>query len=236
MTVPNPESSTTASSAITAADRRTARRWVAIALGATIAGFALGMGFVIDQRLFAALSDIGAVAFAVALVPVALHLRREFRQRAPAASRVVLAIGLTGLTLLALSGAALAVLDVTANLTGTASEVGPAAAFPVLAVQHLGILLQGVWMIGIGLLGLSVGVFRRRTSLAAIISGAGYALGAPISLLMGFATPLFYIAFLVALVGFIVWTLSLRTDLRAESAPAADDAGARGGHASAVRD
>jgi hypothetical protein len=33
-------------------------------------------------------------------------------------------------------------------------------------------------------------------------------------LYMGFETPLFYLAFLVALVGVIVWSLSLRKDLR----------------------
>jgi MFS family permease len=184
-------------------DRRRARRWVGIALGATLAGFALGLGYVAVQGVFGWLSDLGAIAFAVALIPVALHLHKEFRERASAASRAVLGVALFGLALLAISGAGLAVLDMTQTPT----------TLPVLDFQHLGIFLQGVWMIGLGLLGLRVGPFRRKTSLAALISGVGYAGGAPVSLYMGFETPLFYLAFLVALVGFITWALSLRKDL-----------------------
>lgn len=185
------------------AGRRRARRWVGIALGATVAGFALGLGYVAVQGVFGWLSDLGAIAFAVALIPVALHLHKELRGRAPAASRAVLGVALFGLGLLAVSGAGLAVLDMTQTPT----------TLPVLDVQHLGIFLQGVWMIGIGLLGLRVGPFRRKTSLAALMSGVGYAAGAPVSLYMGFESPIFYLAFLVALVGFITWGLSLRTDL-----------------------
>jgi MFS family permease len=184
-------------------ERRRARRWVGIALGATLAGFALGLGYVAVQGVFGWLSDLGAIAFAVALIPVALHLHKEFRERASAASRAVLGVALFGLALLAISGAGLAVLDMTQTPT----------TLPVLDFQHLGIFLQGVWMIGLGLLGLRVGPFRRKTSLAALISGVGYAGGAPVSLYMGFETPLFYLAFLVALVGFITWALSLRKDL-----------------------
>lgn len=184
-------------------DRTKARRWVGFALGATIAGFVLGLGYVALQGAFGWLSDLGAVAFAIALVPVALHLHTEFRGRAPAASRVVLGVALFGLSLLGASGAGLAILDA----TRTPSTI------PILELQHLGIFLQGLWMAGIGMLGLLVGPFRRNTSLAALISGTGYAGGAPVSLFIGFETPLFYLAFLIALVGFVVWALSLRKDL-----------------------
>ncbi|CAN5841341.1 hypothetical protein BH23ACT4_BH23ACT4_13470 [soil metagenome] len=191
------------SSTIHPFERMKARRWLSVALGATIVGFSLGLGYVALQGAFGWLSDLGAIAFAVALVPVALHLREEFRQRAPTASASVLGIALLGLSLLAVSGAGLAVLDMTSTTT----------TFPVLTFQHLGIFLQGAWMIGVGVVGLRVGPFRRKTSLAALLSGLGYAAGAPVSLYMGFDTPLFYLAFLVALSGFVTWALSLRKDL-----------------------
>jgi hypothetical protein len=155
------------------------------------------------QGVFGWMSDLGAIAFALALVPVALHLHKEFRGRAPRTSLAVLAVALFGLSLLAVSGAGLAVLDMSRTQT----------ALPVLDLQHLGIFLQGVCMAGVGVLGLSVGHFRRTTSLVALISGVGYAGGAPVSLYLGFETPLFYLAFLVALGGFVTWALSLRKDL-----------------------
>lgn len=200
------------SSRIESRERTRARRWVGIALGATIAGFVLGLGYVAIQGVFGWLSDLGAIAFAVALVPVALHLHKEFRHRASTASRAVFGVALFGLSLLAISGAVLAVGDATSTPPPTGT----------LDLQHLGIFLQGMWMAGIGLLGLKVGTFRRKTSLAALISGLGYAGGAPVSLYMGFDTPLFYLAFLVALAGFITWALSLRKDL---ATLATDDVG-----------
>lgn len=188
---------------ITASERLRARRWVGIALGATIIGFVLGLGYVAMQGMFGWMSDLGAVGFAVALLPVAYHLHKEFRSGLPDASRVVWGVAVLGLSLLAISGAALAFHD--------ATRTPPT--LPFLDVQHLGIFLQGVWMIGLGAVGIRTGVLRRRTSMAALISGLGYAGGAPVSLYMGFETPLFYLSFLVALVGVVVWSLSLRKDL-----------------------
>ena len=193
----------TATPAVSASERLRARRWVGIALGATIAGFVLGLGYVAMQGMFGWMSDLGAVAFAIALFPVAYHLHREFRIELPEASRVVWGIAIVGLSLLAISGGTLAYHD--------ATRTPPT--LPVLDFQHLGIFLQGAWMIGIGVVGARIGTFRKRTSRAALISGVGYAGGAPVSLFMGFETPLFYLAFLVALTGVVVWSLSLRKDL-----------------------
>ena len=189
---------------VAGSERLRARRWVGIALAATIAGFLLGLGYVAMQGMFGWMSDLGAVTFAVALLPVAFHLHREFRSLSPGASRVVWGVALLGLSILAVSGATLAYHDATSS----------PPTLPVLDVQHLGIFLQGIWMIGVGAVGIQTGVFRRKTSAAALLSGLGYAGGAPVSLYMGFETPLFYLAFLVALVGVVVWSLSLRTDLR----------------------
>jgi hypothetical protein len=201
--VPNVEQDT-APPAVTPGERLRARRWVGIALAATITGFVVGLGYVAMQGMFGWMSDLGAVAFAVALLPVAFHIHKEFRNGSPEASRVVWGIAVLGLSVLAISGAALAYHD--------ATRTPPS--LPVLDFQHLGIFLQGVWMMGVGVVGARTGVFRRKTSMAALISGLGYAGGAPVSLYMGFETPLFYLAFLVALVGVIVWSLSLRKDLR----------------------
>lgn len=179
----------------------TARWWLTAAVVATLVTFALGLGYVLEEGIFAPLSDMGAVAFAVTLVPVALHIHRRFGRSA--SSTAVVGVAVFGLSLLAASGAALAVLDVL--------EVRPT--IPVLEAQHLGIGLQGVWMMGVGHLGMRLGAMRRRTAIASLVGGFGYAAGAPVSLWMGFETPLFYAAFLVALGGFMAWALWLRNDL-----------------------
>lgn len=182
------------------------RAWVTAATAATVAGFALGLGYVLDEGIFAPLSDLGAVAFAVTLLPVVRYMRGRFTAADPGPSAATAAVGVSGMVLGAASGALLALLDVI--------RADPASnSLPILEVQHLGIFLQGLWMAGVGVLGLRQGSFRRKTSLGAVIGGLGYAIGAPVSLWIGFESPLFYAAFITALAGFLTWALSLRNDL-----------------------
>lgn len=194
---------TTISSRSAVGEAARARRWVTAAIVATIAGFTLGFGYVVDEGVFGPLSDLASIAFAVTLIPVALYLHRIFRMAAPRASGVVVGAALVGLPLIVVSAAGLII----RGLLDLSTDV------PLLGGQHLGIFLQGVWLAGVGVLGLRHGPYRRRTSLAAVIGGVGYALGAPVSLFMGFETALFYGAFLVALVGFMVWAFTLRSEL-----------------------
>jgi hypothetical protein len=186
-------------------DRRV-RVWVTAATVATVVTFALGLGYVLNEGIFAPLSDLGAVAFAVTLLPVTWYLHGRFRGMDPGSSAATFAVGVTGMALGAVSGGLLALLNVL--------RADPASnSLPILEVQHLGIFLQGVWMLGVGALGLKQRLFRRKTSLGAVIGGLGYAIGAPISLWIGFESPLFYIAFMTALGGFLTWALSQRSDL-----------------------
>jgi hypothetical protein len=180
------------------------RPWVTAAVASTIAGFALGLGFLLDNEgIFGPLSDLAAIAFAGTLLPVAWYLHRVLKAAAPMVSRSVLGVALVGLPLAVAAGAGLIVRGLLDASTGV----------PLLEAQHLGIFLQGAWMLGIGLLGLRQGRFRRRVSIGAVVGGLGYMIGAPVSLWMGFETPLFYLAFMAGLAGFLTWALSLRNDL-----------------------
>jgi hypothetical protein len=186
------------------------RPWVTASIVATVAGFTAGLGYVLNEGIFAPLSDLGAVAFAVTLLPVARYMHGKFRGADPGPSATTTAVGVTGLVIGAVSGALLALLNVI--------RADPASnSLPVLEAQHLGIFLQGAWMLGVGALGLRQRMFRKKTSLGAVIGGLAYMVGAPVSLWIGFESPLFYLAFAVGLAGFLTWALSLRNDLTSDA-------------------
>jgi hypothetical protein len=180
------------------------RPWVTAAIASTLAGFALGMGWVLGDGVFGPLSDLAAVAFAGSLLPIAWYLHRVFKVAAPTFSRSVLGVALAGLPLAMAAGAGLI-------LRGL---LDASTAVPLLEAQHLGVFLQGAWMLGIGLLGLGQGQYRRRVSIGAVVGGLGYMAGAPISLWVGFESPPVYLAFTAGLAGFLTWSLGLRSELR----------------------
>jgi hypothetical protein len=186
------------------------RPWVTASIVATVAAFTVGLGYVLNEGIFAPLSDLGAVAFAVTLLPVAWYLHSRFRRADPGASATAVAVGMSGLVIGAVSGALLALLHVIRTDPATNS-------LPILEAQHLGIFLQGAWMLGIGALGLRQKLFRKKTSLGAVVAGVGYMVGAPISLWVGFDSPVFYLAFGAGLAGFLTWALSLRNDLTSDA-------------------
>lgn len=180
-----------------------ARRWLTAGLTSTVAGFGLGIGFVLVQGVFAPLSDLAMVASASSLLPVAWYLHRVQSEEDATGSTVAAGLGTTGLALVAASGLGLAVADTT----------GATIDLPLLAIQHAGFGLQGAWMVGVGALGLRRATFRAVTSRGALAGGAGYLAGSIVNYTLGFEHPLFYAAFAVALGGFLTWAVCLRTDL-----------------------
>lgn len=184
-----------------------ARRWVTAGLASTVAGFGLGIGFVLVQGVFAPLSDLAMVASAGSLLPVAWYLHRVQSDEDAAASTVAVGLGATGLALVAASGLGLTVADST----------GATIDLPLLAIQHAGFALQGAWMMGVGALGLRRATFRAATSRGALVGGAGYLAGSIVNYVLGFDHPLFYAGFAVALGGFLTWAVCLRADLADEA-------------------
>ncbi|WP_255171045.1 hypothetical protein [Natrononativus amylolyticus] len=177
-------------------------------LGATVLAVALGIGFFTYGGVFAPLSDVGGLLVGMFLAPLVwtlFLLNREDRFDrgvflVGAAATVGIVLGSVGLVVMHL-------FSLNPAVYGTA----------FLAIQFLGWFLLGLWLFGIGAIGLRTDAVGRRVSWAGVISGAGAA-GGIVALLYSYAvgsfTPAFPFFMAVYAVGFVLWAFWLGIELR----------------------
>jgi hypothetical protein len=184
--------------------RRKLRTWLAAALVMTLLGAATGMLYFAAGGIFAPVSDAVAAIMGLTQLPVALGLHSLFRPSEPRLSRRARLLGLTGLGIM-IAGSVVLV------FSGLGFDALPGP--PAFATQVVGIFIQGAWLCMIGVLGYRTTVFERRTGHFAIMAGGGYLLFVIGSLSSALA-PLSGVGGLAGVIGFCVWAISSRRDLR----------------------
>lgn len=185
-------------------DDRMVGQWLLIALVSMLLGAVTGIGFFAVGGIFAPLSDAASVMIGLSLIPVALGLDRLFHPFEPRLSRRAMRTGVAGLSLFAAGGLLLVLYH---TLFGWLPE---ALAF---GVQFLGILIQGIWLVMVGVLTLRSGVFDRSVGWAAAASGSAYLLMC-ISFPFDPGGPAVIMTALVAVVCFCAWAIWARAALR----------------------
>lgn len=185
-------------------DGRRAARFVWISLGATGAGAVLGTLYFAQGGLFGPLSDVTGAVMGVALAPVAVHVWRTQRARAPLAAAVSLVAGLSAAALTGASSVGLILAD-----TGVIQSEG----YGILTAQFLGMGAIGAWLIAASAAARGSGLFRRRTARAAWVAGTCYLLVGVVEPLTGFAQTVMYSAGSVGLIGFGCWAVWAARDL-----------------------
>lgn len=180
------------------------RFWLLAAATATVAGLAMGIGYFSAGGVFGPLSDATTPMIGGSLIPVALWLHRRLKPAAPRLSTLAVGIGLVGLTLLSLGGLLLLLFDLTGDLFRSDLALGS---------QFLGIFVQGVWLVLVGVLKLRSDDFSSGLGWASIVGGGGYMLfgiGSP----FGSDGPIAMTGAMIGFVGFLTWALWTRAALR----------------------
>ncbi len=190
-------------------------------LVATLASYVLGVMFFIEGGIYAPLSDAAALLVGVLMAPLVWVLYLLSREEAGARAVMWLGFGSVGLASLGAIGL----------LVGDVLALG-AVAGSFLGVQFLGIILEGLWLLAVGVLGVRTGAFPRRVSLAALAAGAGYSggivvLSATYALALPVGNPAFLFVAALAFVGIVSWSLLLGADLRSRDRAARGAAGDR---------
>jgi hypothetical protein len=196
----NPEMTLT----INQSDRTSIRKWLMYGLAAYLTGVITGVGYFTIGGVFALLSDLASVAMGLTMIPVVLGLAKIFARKKPETAKTFRILGLTGFALLTTGGGILSFFYFFQVLPGGFG----------LGLQFIGIFLQGIWLILTGVLAIQTGAFSRKAAWAGIIAGAGYfVIGASSAIQFN---PVSMLASGAAVVGYILWTLWTRSDLKTE--------------------
>lgn len=190
-------------------------------LVATLASYALGAMFFIEGGVYAPLSDASALLVGVLMAPLVWVLYLLSRDHD--GSRAVMWLGFGSVAFASLGALGL--------LIGDLFALG-AIAGVFLGLQFLGIILEGLWLLTVGLLGTRSGAFPRGVSLAALAAGLGYAggiitLSATYALSLPVDNPAFLLVAALAFGGIVTWSLLLAGDLRSRERQARSAAGGR---------
>ena len=177
-------------------------------LGAIAITVPLGIGFFLYEGIFALLSDAGGLLVGLTLAPLVWGmylLHQGDRVNLP-----VLAFGVASVVGICLGSLGLVLMYVLALDTAVVGGT-------FLSIQFIGWLLLGLWLLGIGWIGLRNESVARRVSWAAMAAGLGAA-GGIVTLVYSYAvgsfTLLFPLFMAVFAIGFVVWAFWLGGELR----------------------
>ncbi|WP_331236412.1 hypothetical protein [Natronorarus salvus] len=186
-------------------------------LGAIALTIPLGIGFFLYEGIFALLSDAGGLLVGVLLAPLVWGL--YLLNSGDGLDRPVLALGV--LTVLGICLGSLGLIVVNALSLDPAVYGGG-----FLAIQFAGWLFLGIWLLGVGALGLRNETVERRVSWAAVATGIGSGDGIVTlvySYAVGWFTPAFSVFMALFAVGFALWAFWLGRGLRSEAARSSPD-------------
>jgi hypothetical protein len=190
---------------ISQTERESVRKWLLLGLIAYIAGVITGAGYFTIGGVFALLSDLASLFMGLTMIPVVLGLAKVFEPGKSDFAKTTRLVGLLGFSLLTIGGTILSFFYFVPTLAGGFG----------LALQFFGIFLQGIWLILTGLLALQTKAFSRRAAWAGILAGAGYfVIGASSAIQFNLISML---ASGLAVVGYILWTLWTRSELKSKS-------------------
>ncbi len=185
---------------------RTAATATRLALGGTLAGAVLGVGYFTVGGVFAPLSDGAAAVFGLALAPVVVHVWERSRQAHGRLADASLVVGLGSAAVIASSSFGLILQD-----TGVVAGVGRAA----LTAQFVGMAAAGGWLLCVRGLARRSALFSRRVAAAAGVAGWGYLVVGLAEPLTGFRQLTMYSAGGVAIVAFSLWAVWAARELDA---------------------
>lgn len=188
---------------------RWARLSVYASLGAMAFSAVLGVAYFAVGGIWGPLSDLGGLASGMTVLAVAWVVHRLNRSAAPRASAFVLGAGTLASVATIVGSAALV-------LWALGVEIAPPDI--ALATQFIGGGLLGLWLLGVGWLGLRTKSVETHISLAALLAGLGL-VGFPVSAAtVGFQNPLLSLSLTVGLLSFLLWAFWFARALSPHSA------------------
>jgi|GEM_PF-3419543 len=179
---------------------------VTVALAGVLGAALLSGAVLVTGGVYRALANVGLVVAAASLLYVAWVSHVTYRRSEKAASTLVFAVGVVGLSITGLTAILLAIISLTPITPPTE---------PFVSLRTLGILVAGLWFVGLsaleyGIHVVSTGVasFGFVTGLGAVTTGLGLLFG-------GLTHPVFLLGLATFVVGFVPWAVVLRSHLLA---------------------
>jgi hypothetical protein len=123
-------------------------RWLILAVIAMILGGVTGIGYFTIGGIMAPISDASAFIIGVTLIPVTLGIHHQLHHADRRLSSWARTIGVIGHSLFALSGLALVFAYFAFHRTSNPLSFGSVS----FGIQLLGVLLEGAWLLMIGVL------------------------------------------------------------------------------------
>jgi len=199
------ESASVANSSESATTRQRIRFWALLALIAFLGSIIAFVGFVTAGGVWFTISDALGLIQAITIVPLILGLDQLLNTEETSLARVGKWLGLTGCFLVGVGSIVLLTSDVSHQFVPAGGGLG---------MQFVGFGLIGGWFLAQGVISRRTGFLGRRTTWSALAVGVGFVigiLGAPFGP-ESIATSL---GGSIALIGFIVWTISIRSEMAA---------------------
>lgn len=174
-----------------------------VSLLATIAMYALGLGFIYAGGVFAPLSDLGAMLAALTLMAAVQEVHRACAPSRPRLNALSRRVGLGGAGVTAAASGALVVLEALGRerLAGLA-----------LRMQLSAGLAQGSYFGLVSLLTVRTGRWSRAVAGSAALAAVGYLTGSVLALRGDLTSPALMASFLASLGGFGAWVLLIRSE------------------------
>lgn len=184
---------------------QTLRKWLLLALIATLLGVVTGSLYFSYQGIWAPISDASGMLIGITLIPCALGMHRYLvmKTNQQSLSMLTMIVGLVGFILFTLAGAALILFYFDETLPGLLA----------LNIQFGGGGLQGVWLILLGLISLQTKVFTKTAGWMALLAGIGYLTFGLTAIIDTSANPAVMTAAGIGLILFIIWVVLVRQGL-----------------------